>query len=363
MKLFLCGDVMTGRGVDQILPTPVAPGLRERFCCSALDYVALAERASGPIPRAVGFDYVWGDLLAEFDRQSPDLRVINLETAVTAGGTPEAKGINYRMHPANLPCITAARIDCCVLANNHVLDWGRDGLTDTLGALHGAGLRTAGAGAGRAEAPAPAALPAAGGRLLVFAYGCPSSGVPEDWTAACHLPGVNVLPDLSAASLRRIARDIDNHAAPGDCVLVSLHWGGNWGYRVQPDRQRFARRLIEEAGVDIVHGHSSHHPMGIEVHRGRPILYGCGDLINDYEGIEGYEEFRADLVLGYFLEMHPEDGSLASLEMAPFRLHRFRLTRPEPADLDWIGDRMLRECQVFGHSVDITERGTLRLRW
>ena len=135
ITLFLCGDVMTGRGVDQILPYPCNAQLYESFVTSAQDYVELAERANGPISRPVRFDYVWGEALAALSEWRPDLRIINLETAITAHSEPYPKGINYRMSPANLPCLTAAGIDCCTLANNHVLDWGRQGLADTLESL------------------------------------------------------------------------------------------------------------------------------------------------------------------------------------------------------------------------------------
>ena len=129
VTLFVAGDVMTGRGLDQILPHPGSPRIFERYSRSALDYVALAEEVNGPIPRAVDFAYIWGDALETFERVTPDVRIINLETSVT---TSEdfwpGKGIHYRMHPKNIPCLTAAGIDCCVLSNNHVLDWGRQGL-------------------------------------------------------------------------------------------------------------------------------------------------------------------------------------------------------------------------------------------
>ena len=114
IKLFLCGDVMTGRGIDQILASPSEPQMHESYMESALDYVMLAEHASGPIPRAVAPSYIWGDALAEFERFRPDRRIINLETAVTRSGDWLPKGINYRMNPANVACLTAASIDCCV---------------------------------------------------------------------------------------------------------------------------------------------------------------------------------------------------------------------------------------------------------
>lgn len=318
---------MSGRGIDQVLPYSAPPELYEPYVRSAKDYVALAERANGPIPKPVAFDYPWGDALAELDRRRADARIVNLETAVTARGAPwRGKSIHYRMHPRNTPCLTAARIDCCVLANNHVLDWGAEGLEDTLEALHAAGIRTAGAGRDEEEARLPAVLESRrGGRVLVFAYATSSAGVPPEW-AAGERPGVNFLPELSA---RAVSRDIAALRRQGDTVIVSIHWGGNWGYEVGDAERKFARDLLE-AGVDLVHGHSSHHAKRIEFHRGRPILYGCGDLLNDYEGIEGHESYRADLALLYFLEPGGE------VELAPFRMRRFRLERAADADARWL---------------------------
>src|SRR5207248_5995412 len=69
VKLFLCGDVMTGRGIDQALPHSVNPVLYERYIRDAHAYVELAEAANGPIPRPVGFDYIWGDALRSEERR------------------------------------------------------------------------------------------------------------------------------------------------------------------------------------------------------------------------------------------------------------------------------------------------------
>src|SRR5688500_8641778 len=131
VMLFLCGDVMTGRGIDQVLPHLGNPTLFEEYMKSAMGYVELAEEANGPIPKPVAFAYIWGDALAELERAKPDVRIINLETAVTRSDDAQDKAVNYRMHPDNIPCLTAAHIDCCALANNHVLDWGYTGLAET----------------------------------------------------------------------------------------------------------------------------------------------------------------------------------------------------------------------------------------
>ena len=185
MHLFLCGDVMTGRGIDQILPHPGSRKLHESNVQDAREYVALAERVDGPIRRPVDFPYVWGDALDELQRAGVDARVINLETSVTTSDDAwVGKGIHYRMHPRNLGCITAAKIGCCGLANNHVLDWGRRGLDETLRTLDQAGIAHAGAGRTTADAERPAVIGLVGQRrLIVFAYAVGSSGVTVDWAA------------------------------------------------------------------------------------------------------------------------------------------------------------------------------------
>ena len=189
-ELMLTGDVMLGRGVDQILPHPGDPTLFESYMRSADGYVALAETENGPIPAPVDFSYIWGDALEVMARRRPDARIVNLETAVTRRGEPAPKGINYRMTPENLPAVTAAGIDCCVLANNHVLDWGPQGLVDTVDAIAGAGMQSCGAGRDAARATAPAVVPLPRGRrLVVHAFASPTSGVPMQWAAGAGRPG------------------------------------------------------------------------------------------------------------------------------------------------------------------------------
>ncbi|MCH4564892.1 CapA family protein [Halomonas sp. EGI 63088] len=361
--LWLTGDVMTGRGIDQVLPHPGDPRLFESYMTSAIGYVSLAERATGPIPRPQDFAYIWGDALEELDRLAPDLRLVNLETAVTTSDDAQPKGINYRMHPANLPVLGAAGVEGCVLANNHVLDWGPDGLVETLEVLEGAGLRTVGAGRRRAEALAPVPFDVPGGRVWLLALGAPSSGIPRAWAATDERPGIHLLPELTADAVGAIATEIARRREPGDLAVVSLHWGGNWGYEIPRAHRRFAHRLVDEAGIDLVWGHSSHHPLGIEVHRGKLILYGCGDLINDYEGISGHEGFRSDLVLLYLPTLGLADGRLARLVLVPMRLRHFRLNRATPDEAQWLCRMLNREGRRFGTGVRLDAHGRLVLEW
>ena len=365
VRLFLAGDVMTGRGIDQVLAQPSDPRLYEPYVRDARDYVQLAERANGPIPRRVEPDYIWGDALETLDRAQPDARLVNLETSVTVSDDAwPSKGIHYRMHPGNVECLTAARLDCCVLANNHVLDFGRGGLVETLATLRAAGLGTAGAGLDAEAAAAPCAIDVARNqRVLVFGFGSETSGIPLGWAADGEHPGVNALAALSGAEAVRIADSVGRVRRPGDVVVASIHWGGNWGYEIPDGQRELAHALIDAGAADVVHGHSSHHAKGIEVYRGRPVLYGCGDFIADYEGIGGREHYRSELALMYFVDMDAADGSLASIEVAPFRVERFRLNRASSGDLMWLSDMLNREGAALGARAEIASGDRLVLRW
>lgn len=365
ITIFLCGDFMTGRGIDQILPHPVEPTLHERCVRDARTYIRLAEERVGHFAAPVDFSYVWGDALAVLERVAPVVRVINLETSVTTSDEHwEQKPIHYRMHPANINCLTIAGIDCCSLANNHVLDWGYSGLLETMRVLQKAEIKAAGAGADAEEAAAPAVLSAGqAGRILVFAFGTATSGIPTEWAATPEKPGINFLPDLSDETILKVTAAIERHARSGDVVIVSVHWGANWGHFIPESQIDFAHGLIDRAGVDIVHGHSSHHVKGLEIYKGRLILYGCGDFLNDYEGVGGHESYRPDLTLMHFPMVDVSTGALAGLRLVPLQIRHFRLTRAGQADATWLQSTLNRESRRFGVNVVLEDDGVLAVHW
>ena len=365
VTLFLSGDVMTGRGIDQVLPCPSDPRLYEPYVRDARTYAELAEGVNGPIGRAVDFSYIWGTVLAELESVGPAARIVNLETSVTVADAhwPD-KSIHYRMHPANVGCLTAAKIDCCVLANNHVLDWGFLGLTETLETLHAAGLGTAGAGSDASEAEAPAIVDIPGeGRALVFACGSATSGIPAAWRAGPGKAGVNLLDELSAAAARRTAQVVERFRRPRDIVVMSVHWGENWGYTIPHEQREFAHALVDTGAVDVVHGHSSHHAKGIEVYRGKPIIYGCGDFVNDYEGISGHLHYRGDLSLAYFVGIDASNGALVDLRIKPTQMRRFSLHDASRADTEWLKNMLDHEGRPLGTRAELGADDHLTLRW
>lgn len=363
VTVFLSGDVMTGRGVDQILPHPGDPRLWETRVRDARTYVELAEQVNGPIARPVDISWPWGDALELLDDVATDVRLVNLETSITRSDDVAAgKAVHYRMSPDNVPCLAAAGPDACALANNHILDFGYRGLEETLDALTAAGTRPVGAGRDASEAARPAMVAVDGGhRVVIFSFGARSSGIPATWAAARDRPGIALLPDLSDATADAVADRAGRVKRPGDIIVASIHWGSNWGYDVPAAHVGFAHRLVD-GGVDVVHGHSSHHPRPIEVYRGKLILYGCGDLVDDYEGISGHEEYRDDLRLLYFASLEPDTGSLALLRMAPLQARRMRLCHASRHDSELLRSVLDRVSRPFGSRIDLATDGMLRLR-
>ena len=184
--------------------------------------------------------------------------------------------------------------------------------------------------------------------MLVFAAGTTDSGIERSWAATDTDSGIALLPDLSDATVDRIAQHVVNVKRPNDIAVLSIHWGGNWGYQISRQQTVFAHKLIDVAAVDVVHGHSSHHAKGIEIYKGKAILYGCGDFLNDYEGIAGYEMFRSHLVLAYFLTIDQRTGTLRCMEIVPFETKRFQLQHPGPQDAAWLLDMLAREGKPLG---------------
>lgn len=362
VTLFLCGDVMLGRGVDQILACPGNPELREDYLRDARRYVSMAEELNGPIPKPVDAGWPWGDALDILGERRPDARLINLETAITRCDAFEpGKPVHYRMNPANIACLTAAKPDVCALANNHMLDFGPAGLVETLEALEAAGVRGVGGGRDGGAARAPAIIPLADGRrVIVVSCGTPSSGVPRGWSAGDH-PGVNLVPALSAPAADAICSVVSSVKKDGDLAVVSIHWGSNWGYHVDDEQRRFAHRLVDR-GIDVVHGHSSHHARPIEIYRDRLVLYGCGDFIDDYEGIPGYEGFRDDLRVMYFPSLQARSGALRGLRMVVLQARRMRLHRASQGDVAWLAGVLDQVSWPFATRVDLAPDGTLTAR-
>jgi poly-gamma-glutamate capsule biosynthesis protein CapA/YwtB (metallophosphatase superfamily) len=274
--LALTGDVMLGRGVNETLD---------------------ASRPEEP----------WGDALPLL--HAADLRVINLECAITTHRRPwtrTRKVFHFRADPVAVEVLRAARIDACSLANNHTLDFEEAGLLDTLDHLQAAGVRYAGAGRDPEEAARPVLLDGGVG-LVAFTDNEPP------FAAGPGKPGTNYLPvSTEPGVLRRVEEAIGAAREAGaETVVFSNHWGPNMVRRPPEAFRRFARAVID-LGADVYYGHSAHVFQGVEVYRGRPILYDAGDFIDDY-AVD--PELRNDRSFLFHLSI--EGGEFRRLELFP----------------------------------------------
>lgn len=287
---------------------------------------------------------MWGDVLPLL--WQADLRFANLECALTRHVQPWArtwKMYHFRADPTAVRFLQAARIDACSLANNHVLDFEARGLVDTLRTLDAAGIRHAGAGADSAAAAEPALLAVHGASpcrvaLLAFTDNEPA------FAAAEHRPGTNYQEvSLDDATLARVADAIGRARTAGaDLVVFSNHWGANFVERPAPEFRAFARRVIE-LGADVYYGHSAHLCQGIEIHRGKPILYDCGDFIDDYAVDPALRNDRSCL----FRLTFGTDG-LQRIELFPVKLEMAQVALARGEDFAAIVARMEMLCAELG---------------
>ncbi|HEY8554275.1 MAG TPA: CapA family protein [Burkholderiales bacterium] len=215
-----------------------------------------------------GYDYPFervGELL-----RAADIAFGNLEGPLTERGTPYPKQYVFRSPPDRVaPALARAGFDVVALANNHSLDYGVEGLRDTIAALERVGIRYVGAGENLAAARRPALLEARGVRVAVLAY---SLTFPEEFWATADAPGTafgheeHVRADVAAARRR------------ADVVLVSFHWGGE-GTTELRDYQRKLGHAAIEAGAAAVLGHHPHVLQGVERYRDGVILYSLGNFV------------------------------------------------------------------------------------
>ncbi len=248
MTLLFVGDVMLGRLVNEVLKKEPSW-------------------------------YPWGDTLPIF--QQVDLRICNLECVISDWGTPWSttpKMFHFRSDGKNVNVLKEAKIDIVSLANNHVLDFEYKALFSMLKTLDQSKIKHAGAGSNFREASASAVTEVDGKRIGLIAF---TDNEPE-WEATENRPGVFYVPvnlhDERADILFEIIKNIRKTV---DLLIVSAHWGPNWGYYPPSEHVVFGKSLID-AGADIVFGHSSHVVRGIETYRERPLLYSAGDFVDDY---------------------------------------------------------------------------------
>jgi len=350
--LTFLGDVMLGRLIDQLLPEHVHEPEESRHVASF--------RRSHPHLQNYNHATPWGNTLNLL--KSSDLVLGNLETAATTHDKKwPSKVFNYRMHPANIECLKLAGVDYVSLANNHTLDFGREGLFETVKVLEQAGIAYAGAGRSVAEAEKPAVLklertsPSAedgvpAHEIHVYSF----SNHPKDWSS---VPEFNLLRYDSSGRAKvkdLLAKEHPGLSSSPSLRIVSVHWGPNYSWEPDGDIKSMAHFLVDECGVDIIHGHSSHHVQGSEVRKGKLIIYGCGDFVDDYAV---NPQFRNDLSAAWNVSVKESpDGKLepTRLEVFPNRIKSFQaeLLSQKEADHGFVCERFRALSANFGTVVE-----------
>jgi poly-gamma-glutamate capsule biosynthesis protein CapA/YwtB (metallophosphatase superfamily) len=320
-RLSMLGDVMLGRLVNE----------------------ALKERVA---------EFPWGDTLPLLE--GTDFRMCNLECAISDDGEPwPAKEFHFRSDTRNVSVLLAGKVDVVSLANNHALDYGYSALVDTLETLDGAGIAHVGAGRTLSEAEAPAIVERNGVRISIVGF----TDNEPDWEARPDGSGVFYVPvDLRDRRSGRLLEIIEESKKKADLVVVSAHWGSNWGYTPPQEHIAFAHALVD-GGADIIFGHSAHVFRGIEIYRGRPVIYSAGDFIDDYavDSIERNDESFVFLV-------EASRSRIQGLRLYPTTIAFCQANRATGSIGRAIGEKMGRLCAGFNTPTEWRSPGHLELR-
>lgn len=312
MRLGLTGDVMLGRKVDE----------RQRR-------------------RSV--EAVWGDVLGRL--RNLDGLFVNLECCLSTRGRPwrrTNRPFHFRADPDwAVPALEAAGVDFASLANNHVLDFEEPALFDTLDHLDEAGIERAGAGRDEREALEPAVVEVGDLRIAAIAL---TDNTPE-YAAGSDSPGTaRVEIDVDDSETRETvgrALELAGEHDP-DLLVASLHWGPNMVVDPPEAFEEFAHWLVDR-GVDLIHGHSAHVFQGVELYDGAPILYDCGDFIDDYRVDR---ELRNDR--SFLFELEIADGTIEELRLVPTEIEDCAVHLASPRTAEWSRERMRERSEPFG---------------
>jgi len=291
-----------------------------RTCCSAVGLPL-------PIARRTGNGGAVRDLLS-----LSDLSLADFESPAPNRFTYHPAGLTFTADPALIEGLSNAGIDWVSLANNHIGDAGGQGILDTLQNLDTWGIAHGGAEASLDAARSATLLDAGGITVGILGYDTirPASAAGPDRPGTNEMSATRVQEDVAAA-----------RAAGAQLVVVFAHWGTEYTAQTTA-RQRALAHAAIDAGADIVIGSHTHWAGGVEIYRGKPILYSLGDFVFDVQRSEQTEE-------GIIVEATYEGTTLVQLQLVPYVV----LDGSQPNLLDPAGRGKVVLRQVFGASPDL----------
>lgn len=306
MKILFVGDVMLGRTVNVILKHNPS-------------------------------EFLWGDTLPIL--KNADFKICNLECVISDIGEPwPNKAFNFQTDPKNVKVLKIADFSPISLANNHSLDFGTQALEQSLNILKQSLINFAGAGVDSIEASMPAIEDGKKNFLGMIAF----TDNEPDWEAKENSPGIFYVPiDLEEPRAKNLFRLVKRTKKQVGVLVVSAHWGPNWGYEPPKEHIDFAHALID-AGADIIYGHSAHVFRGIEIYQGKPILYPTGNFIDDY-AVDEIE--RNDQSLIFLVET--EGKKIVKLKLYPTVIRNMQARKAQGSEKVEIIAKMKDLCIKF----------------
>ena len=243
---------------------------------------------------------------------------MNLETSIGASGTPEPKRFTFQAPAEALDALAAAGVDVATMANNHGMDFGQDGLSDTLATIAAdPPLKVIGIGSNAAEAFAPAVMDVRGTTVAVIgAHSAddPTADPTEQWAAGDDTPGVAVVQDPA-----RLAEAVQSAGEAADVVVVFMHWGIQ-GDRCPSPSQVETARILADAGADIVVGSHAHAVQGSGLLGDTFVAYGLGNFV-------WYNPGTGDGSMTGVLTVTVDDGKVVAEQWLPARIQSNGLPR------------------------------------
>ncbi len=228
---------------------------------------------------------------------SADLTFGNLEGPISSRGVKQGSIYSFRADPRSAEGLAYAGFDVVSLANNHMLDYGKEAFLDTLDALTDAGISYAGGGADFKAAHGPAVWEANGMKVAFLAY---TNLVPVSFTKETAQPAI------AFADVAQMTADIASAKAQADAVVASFHWGEEYQTAHNAYQERIAKAAID-AGALLVIGHHPHVAQEVERYNGGVIAYSLGNFVFD-------QNFSKDTRTGLALRVTLADGAVESIE-------------------------------------------------
>lgn len=312
----LAGDVMIGRNVNTVIT-------------------------------AKGYVHPWGNILPIL--KGTDVNIINLETTLTNSQQIVDKMFNFKAAPDKVTTLTEAHITAVNLANNHILDYSEEGLTETIDTLDAVHIQHTGAGRNAQEAGQPVMINCHSISLGIAGFTDNEPG----WKALPSGSGTNYIDIDHEPDRQKALKIIQQLSQTTDIVIASIHWGPNM-------KEKPGQRFIElahdmiEFGATLIHGHSAHIFQGIELYRNKCILYDTGDFVDDYAVNPLLRNDHS-----FFFVAEADKTGITHLQLIPVLIRQCQVNQATGSDYRWSMLRMQQLSLEFGTS--ITDEGKVLL--